>query len=90
MNNLVRKGLLVGMGLYEKARRKTKKAVKDLVHKNKLSKKEGEKLAGEVIRKSLEMEKKIERHAAKLIAKARVDAARLEKKLKHAARKTLR
>jgi polyhydroxyalkanoate synthesis regulator phasin len=77
MNDLLRSSLLFGMGVYAKTRRQTAKAVRGLVRKNKLSRKEGERVVADVVLRSRTMEKKIAKEVGRMMTKARVKSKRI-------------
>lgn len=82
MHDIIKKGLQFSLGAYAKTRKEIEGAVKELVKKNNLSKKEGEKLVDEALAQS----KKIE---TKITAQVRQSLLTAIKQLKNATKKNL-
>ncbi|MBI5912895.1 hypothetical protein HY839_00440 [Candidatus Azambacteria bacterium] len=95
MNDIIKKSLQFGLGAYAKTRKEVEKAVSELVKKNHVNKKEGEKLVAETLAQSQKIEAKIEAQVRQSLLTAvkalkvatKKDLALLEKKLKSAKRK---
>ena len=90
MHDIIKKGLQFSLGAYAKTRKEIEGAVKELVKKNHLSKKEGGKLVDEAVAQSKKIETKIAAQVRQSLLAAikqlkvatRKDLDLLEKKLK--------
>lgn len=95
MHDIIKKGLQFSVGAYAKTRKEIEGAVKELVKRNHLSKKEGEKLVDEAVAQSRKIETKITAQVRQSLLAAvkqlkvatKKDLELLEKKLKSVKRK---
>lgn len=95
MKNVLKKSIQFGMGVYSKSEKEVKGIIDELVKKNYLDKKEGEKLVAQAMAESKKIEAKIEKQVRstlldavkKLKVVTQKDLAILEKKLKSGSKK---
>lgn len=95
MSDIIKKSLQFGLGTYAKTRKEIESAVSELVKKNKLNKKEAEKVVVAALERSKKIEKKVEAQVQKsllaaiktLKAATKKDLTLLERKLGSAKRK---